>query len=370
MTVPDSLPLPPHDDQLPAVATLLDAEAMATHLGQLFAGRVSGVRIRYIDYAPGVSLTVQYDARAAVDGSPIVEAHATTDRDSWRMWAYPHDPFLPLLAADSRQLTNALGVQPSDSLVTRLAWVPQRRAVLRCGSVVVKLYGDPVERARAERALYRLEGALPTAALIKSRPDHGAVVQQALGGRPLHRDDAVRGAGGAAAILQKLHHSALVGLDDLRPPKLLAAADRPAALAAFAVPGLLERIRVLIDQLAATMPDAAVVVPVHGDFNVGQLLVDGDRTWVVDVDTLSEGSPSVDLAAYAANLHNGRSADDDHVRAALAGLRQAYGPSPSDLTWHLAATMLRRVDRPIRRLKKRWPQRTEAIVSAIERMLR
>jgi aminoglycoside phosphotransferase (APT) family kinase protein len=144
---------------------------------------------------------------------------------------------------------------------------------------------------------------------------------------------------------------------------------RPAGLASFAVPELADRIRGVTDQLTATIPDASDVVPVHGDFNVGQLLIDGDRTWVVDVDTLANGSPSVDLAAYAANLHNGRDADDDDVHAALAGLCDAYGRSPSDLTWHLAATMLRRVDRPIRRLKKRWPQRTEAIVSAIERLL-
>jgi hypothetical protein len=32
--------------------------------------------------------------------------------------------------------------------------------------------------------------------------------------------------------------------------------------------------------------------------------------------------------------------------------------------------MLRRVDRPIRRLKMHWPDRTEAIVAAIEALLR
>ena len=342
---------------------------MATHLGELFPGGVSGVRIRYIDYTPGLALTVQYEARTEAAGSPTVEAHAATHGDGWQLWAYPNDPVLSLLSADGDQLTKTLGVQPSDARVTRLAWVPQRRAVLRWGAFVVKLYGDPAELARAERALRTLEGALPTAALITSRADHGAVVQQALGGRPFDRNDAIRRVGGAAEILQRLHRSAMEGLDDLDSATLLAAASRPAALAAFAVPELANRIRAVTDHLAATMPDVADVVPVHGDFNIGQLLIDGDRSWVVDVDTLSKGSPSVDLAAYAANLHNGRDADDGDVHAALAALCDAYGPPPSDLTWHLAATMFRRVDRPIRRLKKRWPQRTEAIVSAIERLL-
>lgn len=342
---------------------------MATHLGELFPAGVSGVRIRYMDYAPGFTLTVQYEACTAAAGSPRVEAHATTHGDGWRLWAYPNDPALPLLSADGGQLTDTLGVQPGNARVTRLAWVPQRRAVLRWGAFVVKLYGDPAELARAECALRTVEGVLPTAALITSRADHGAVVQQALGGRPFDRNDATRRVGGAAEILQRLHRSALAGLDYLDSAMLLAAAGRPAALATFAVPELTNRVRALTDHLAATMPDVADVVPVHGDFNVGQLLVGGDRTWVVDVDTLSKGSPSVDLAAYAANLHNGRDADDDDVKTALAGLCDAYGPSPPDLTWHVAVTMLRRVDRPIRRLKKRWPQRTEAIVSAIERLL-
>ncbi len=342
---------------------------MAEHLGELFVGGISGVRIRYIDYAPGVALTVQYDARSAAVGSPTVEAYAATDRDGWRLYAYPHDPALPLLCADSAHLTKTLGLPPSDLPVTRLAWVPQRRAVLRCGAVVVKLYSDPAELRRAEQALRTLDGALSTAALIMSHPDHGAVVQQALGGRPLGRDDATRGVAGAGLILRTLHGLALEDLDDLRPAKLLAAAGRPAALAAFAVPELAGRIRELVDRLAAAIPEATDVVPVHGDFNVGQLLVDGNRTWVVDVDTLAEGSPSVDLAAYAANLHNGRRGDDADVRVALGALLEVYGPPPHDLRWHVATTMLRRVDRPIRRLKKRWPERTEAIVSAIDALL-
>jgi aminoglycoside phosphotransferase (APT) family kinase protein len=275
-----------------------------------------------------------------------------------------------LLAAGSEQLTVSLGLPPTASPVTRLAWVPQRRAVLRHGDVVVKLYADPAELRGAERALRILDGALPTAALLMVHADRGAVVQSVVGGRPLRRDDALRGTIGAAGILRQLHGLVLDGLDDLGPAELLAAAGRPTALAAFAVPELAERIAALTQHLAATMPDVVDVVPVHGDFNIGQLLADGDRTIVVDVDTLAKGSPAVDLAAYAANLHNGRSGDDEDMAAALTELVEAYGSSPPDLNWHLAATMLRRVDRPVRRLKKRWPDRVGAIVSAIEAVLR
>jgi Phosphotransferase enzyme family len=369
MAASDSLPLPPPDAELAVAATLLDAGAMTDHLGELFGSRVERVRVRYLDYAPGVSLTVQYDGRLADEGARLVEASATTEGSSWRLHAAPHDPALPLLGVDAGELTSALGLDRCDAPVARLAWVPNRRAVLRCGPYVVKLYADAAELVQAERALGLVADVLPTARLVASRPGCGAVVQEALNGRPFGRGEALRGAPAATEILHRLHDATIGGLDAAQPANLLDATRRPAALAAFAVPALKVRIEALIGALTERAPEPTRLVPVHGDFNVGQLLVDDERTWVVDVDTLAEGSPSVDLAAYVANLHNGRPGDDDIVAITRNALVQAYGTSPPDLTWHLAVTMLRRVDRPVRRLKKRWPDRTTAIVEAIERIL-
>jgi hypothetical protein len=368
--VPRSLPLPPPDEALPAAATLLDAAAMTPHLAELFGVAVEAVRVRYLEYEPAVSLIAQYDARLASDPSVVVEAHARTIGSGWAMHAYPEDPALPLLAADNATLAAALGIETTGAPVDRLAWVPQRRAALRCGDVVVKLYANPAEAGTAVAALRALDGGVPTAALIAANFELGAVAQQALGGSALGRGDADGAVHGAAALLRGLHGLTIAGLDLLGPAAVLDAARHPARLAAFAVPGLAGRIDAAIDRLLATMPDLIDVVPVHGDFNLGQLLVDGDRTWVVDVDTLAHGSPAVDLAAYAANLHNGRACDSDEVSAVLARLVDAYGQAPPDLVWHLAAIMLRRVDRPLRRLKKSWPQRTEAVVTAIESLLR
>lgn len=338
---------------------------MTPHLAELFAIPISSARVRYIEYCPGESLIVQYDARTSTSDAAVVEAHAIASPQGWHLRAYPDDPALPLLRCDAAQLADELGL-PGGAVVERLAWVPGRRAVLRSGDVVVKLYAGDDELQRARWALGAVADVLPTAGLLASRPDRGAVAQQALAGLPLGRDDATRSVGRAANILRQLHGAVIDELPDLRPRTLLAAAVRPAALAAFAVPELAERIERLVDQLTATIPIASDVVPVHGDFNIGQLLRDGDRTWVIDVDTLALGSPSVDLAAYAANMHNGRTDDDQAVRATLAKLVDAYGRTPEDLMWHLVATMLRRIDRPLRRLKKRWPERTEAVVVAIE----
>ena len=81
------------------------------------------------------------------------------------------------------------------------------------------------------------------------------------------------------------------------------------------------------------------------------------------------GDPIQPVGEVGANLHNGRQDDGQDVRTVLAELIRAYGRTPPDLTWHLAVTMMRRVDRPIRRLKKRWPERTTAIVTAIEALV-
>lgn len=365
--------MPPHDDGLPAAGVLLDAAAMAPHLSELFGRPVDRVRVRYLDYVPGRSIVAQYDART-IDDDTVLEASATAEGsgdDGFRLYAAPDDAALPLLGADAATLVGALDLPPlpGDTVVRRLAWVPARRAVLRCGPYVVKLYADPAELAQSERALALVDGVLPTARLVRSRPERGIVAQEALAGVPVARGDAIAGADSAAAILHVLHGARIDGLDDGGPAQLLAAIARPAALVSFAVPELAGRVAALAERLRETQPHLERTVPVHGDFNVGQLLADGDRTFVVDVDTLAAGSPAADLAAYVANLHNGRNGDAATVNEALDALVSAYGHRPDDLDWHLAATMLRRVDRPFRRLKKRWPERTAAIVGAIEELV-
>jgi hypothetical protein len=146
---------------------------MADHLGELFGTVVGDVRIRYVDYVPAAALTVQYDALLGEPGSPIVEAFATMDGHSWTL--HSEDAALPLLSASQSQLTNARGLHSTELPIIRLAWIPQRRAVLRCGDVVVKLYSDEVEMSRAEWALRALGDKLPTARFIGS---HRALIRR------------------------------------------------------------------------------------------------------------------------------------------------------------------------------------------------
>jgi aminoglycoside phosphotransferase (APT) family kinase protein len=109
-------------------------------------------------------------------------------------------------------------------------------------------------------------------------------------------------------------------------------------------------------------------VPSHGDFNLGQLLAGPDGPAVVDVDTLCRAPAALDLASYAANLVSGRDGDLAAARAALDRVVAGYGAAPPGLSWYLAASVLRRLDRGLRRGKKDWPRRTELALQAVEEL--
>ena len=110
----------------------------------------------------------------------------------------------------------------------------------------------------------------------------------------------------------------------------------------------------------------------HGDFNVGQLLDDGRRLVVVDTDTLCAAPAEYDPASYCANVVSGRPDDLDDARELARVVRgAARGRLDADVfDWYLAAMVVRRLDRAIRRTKRDWPERTERLVEAAEELLR
>ena len=114
------------------------------------------------------------------------------------------------------------------------------------------------------------------------------------------------------------------------------------------------------------MPNRFDLVVAHGDFNLSQLLERDGELIVVDTDTMCRAPDGYDLAGYIANLLSGRGDDLDDARAATPLLIEGYGARPDHLDWLIAVSTLRRVDRPIRRRKKRWPDRTVAMVEAAQ----
>ena len=53
--------------------------------------------------------------------------------------------------------------------------------------------------------------------------------------------------------------------------------------------------------LAASLP-SVIPCPVHRDFHPGQILVDGDRLWLLDFDLFSLGDPAVDVGNFLAHI--------------------------------------------------------------------
>jgi hypothetical protein len=77
-------------------------------------------------------------------------------------------------------------------------------------------------------------------------------------------------------------------------------------------------------------------------------------------------APSSTVSAPAGNLVSGRPDDEGVAEAALDALARCYGDPPG-LRWHYAVALLRRCGPPFRRLKKRWPEKSMAILDLAER---
>lgn len=357
-----SRPLP-HDEALPIADALLDTATAGDLLRERLGlrGPFERVRIRYLAYEPGRRLTVQYETTGP-DG--VIDSGAVAAADDLCVFAYPHDPALGALA-DAAAVARRLGLP--DATVTRLAWVPGQRAALRCGDAVLKVYADDVAVQAAVHAMRVAGDAVPTARFVGTDEARRVVAQELVPGRTLGLDDVVERGGDAGALARRLQLAVdVAALPVLDAGGVLAQADAPIDLAAFARPALADRLRAARARLAATAPVGTALVAAHGDYNVGQLIDSDHGLTVVDLDTLCAAPAAFDLAAYATNVVSGRAGDVERSQAALVRVVQGAGDEPDHLHWFVAATLLRRVDRAVRRLKRDWPERTDALVAAVE----
>lgn len=378
---------------------MLDPERLAalaaTCLRSDDVGRtVRDVRLRYIDYLPARRLSVR--AVAVLDG-PTTDAAddardlvATTDTEQPEpaLHWYPDDPGLPALAAgpdaivvaalgdkEPRQWARRWTGQWARKLARewqRLAWVPARRAVLGSDDLVVKYHRSAADAVAAFERTHDAALAVPTADALHLDVEHAAVVAARIQGRTLERGDALRRVGEVADVLAHLHGTRLNRLAADRLPErgvddLLSACVHVVGLVTFARPDLARRVDRIVARLAAHAPVGVAKVMTHGDLNVGQLIERTDGSLVVvDTDTLAADAPAIDVAAFATNLISGRAGDLDAAFEVTDALVRARGERPEALDWYLAACVLRRLDRPLRRVKSRWPERVERTLEALE----
>jgi aminoglycoside phosphotransferase (APT) family kinase protein len=112
---------------------------------------------------------------------------------------------------------------------------------------------------------------------------------------------------------------------------------------------------------ASDAPDDTIV---HGDLYESQILVDGDRLGLIDLDDLGPGDPLLDAANFSAHLlllgTGGGPAGGrilryrDELRAASC---RRLGTGPADLAWREAYCLLRLAGGPFRVLHPEWPRR-------------
>jgi hypothetical protein len=349
---------------------------------------VTEVRVGYLEYHPGASLVVQVSA--VVDGHPRSAVVRTGDavtpavRGSGRWlpelagvvhWL-PSDPSLPLVASTARELYALLPHslratrQPAgpDTPARVLAYVPGRRATLALEPYVLKTYASSAafETARAAMALLGDGRELPTPRQVTALPACRATVQHHVTGTPAGLPQAVALAEPAGELVRRLHRSERRASVRRDPVAQLRDAREAVDVLGAVLPDQRERAGDLLARLAGAAPTDLPLVLSHGDFTIDQLLVTGDGGLVVtDVDNACQAPAALDLASFAANLVSGRDGDDERAYAVLSALVASHG-APPGLAWHFAVALLRRCDRPFRRWKKRWPQKSLNILTMAE----
>ncbi|MCC3267307.1 phosphotransferase [Arthrobacter gengyunqii] len=304
--------------------------------------RVAGVPRRSSADSPRQPVQLQVGATTAVltpeQGRRTVRG--SVDGTAVRLWVHPRDPVLPSLAwatnpdAVARDLF-AAGTDGARASLTLAAYRPLRRAVIRCTFEESTAYLKVLQSGQVPGLRRRLEAAaaagLPVPPLLDitsgAVPEPDSILALgALPGRSLHQHLHAFPAGIEPQALLEL----LAGLPAaaLSLPRKPAWADRVmdyAAGAVVALPQEAERIaRCAAETHAAVCAaDPGPLVPAHGDFHGGNLLVDdspvdnlllgnllpdkGRTGWkisgMLDVDALGPGHLVDDLACFAGHLY-------------------------------------------------------------------
>ena len=250
-------------------------------------------------------------------------------------WSHPNDPLLSGLAwaCDAQSVGPALfGVRTAT--LTTLGYRPMRRAVLRAEGAGETRFLKVLPRDRAALLRRRHEllldaGIAAPQPVGSPRPD--VLVTMPASGTPLAQRLMVDGAAelGPQVLIELLEGFPRAACDlPARPP--WSARVRDYARAATAVlPSESVRITALASQVEEVIRSAPAgpVVPTHGDFYEGNLLIaDGRITAVLDLDNVGPGHLVDDLACFLAHLAVLPCVDDRYTKvpSAQARFQQAF----------------------------------------------
>jgi hypothetical protein len=391
------------DPRIPQMARLLDSLEMRPVLQRALGddAHISNVRGRYLRYKPGTNLVVHYeldienqkwDASALVAASADLAARAAKPANatlariaSLRSVAtkplsydpetraliqfWPLEIKLPALARPPAQLIRALvdaGMPPvADSRAepARLAYKPRRRAVLRFGDHVVKIYARDDHFTSAWSSLERISTMdVATARAEAAVAELRVTAQEWLAGSDLGPPRAM--AHHAGRFLQRLHGSAPEGLVAFPARRQLDIAAASARLVTTIAPELGDLVRRLVCELEHAMPSDGPLVVSHGDYHSRQLLGLASGIGAIDFDGMRAAANALDPATFAAHVVRGRPGDLQHAASVLDALVEGYGGRPRNLAWYWATSILRRSPFPFRDLDVRWPEKVARMVHA------
>lgn len=406
------------DAALPGLATLLDPDALLALLRRHAPDRgLVTLRVTYVRYKPGENCLAAFAARTADgatmlgyaktyrDGQSVKLERARTRAEAAGPWGtgrfvvdsplltvctFPNDDKLPTLLrvaetdARHRLLRRLLPNAPAlwDAELRVLRYKPERRLV-GCVSIprspdapraAIRCYTPRgFGRAGAAQDTLRSGTTLRVAEVLGKSRSTSAVALAWLPGTPLSEaarpvEPDVMPLVGVA--LAELHAQRLSEPHD-RSAGVEAAEWRAAAESLRAVhPVVGARASALVEDLTASLPNRASSRLVHGDFYAQQVVVDGSRIGIIDLDRAGWGDPAIDLGTFIAHLERDvlagelQPADLETASAALlAGYRSAGGlVEPRQVGVHTAAALIRLATEPFRTRDPEWPARTEALV--------
>lgn len=412
------------DAALPGLAVALDADGFVARLrAALPEAGILGGEITYLRYKPATNCLVTYRLRCAhgpVDvyakahtpaalhklrkvadrataPSPLGPGRLVLPELALTVCAFPNDDKLRALVrlADARLrgrlLRRVFEDRPAlwDAVPQPLRYKPERRCVAALvpehgdDGAVLRFYADD-EHAAALRGAeaFASRGPLRVARLLGSSRRHRIVGLELVPGRPLTGllPEPVFDAASLArvgAALAELHDYPAARLACRRREEELAALSAAAAAVGAVLPRLADRAGALARELGSRLAGSLFEPqPVHGDFYAGQVLLDGDRAVLLDLDRAALGDAAGDLGNFAAHLE--RDALEGRVPASrvaearealLDGYQTAARPvHPARLALHTAVGLLRLAPEPFRRFHDDWPARTEALLDRAEEL--
>jgi len=399
MLTPDDRDLIARDRAVPGLATLLDGEALGELLSD-FLTPLGGVRVEYLRYKPGTSLTCglvldtpsgvvrAFGVAASADFAmklpkmtglyrrglhrPLASAAA----DHVVVSTMENDPALPGLRGGMHGLHRALPDGLAEGRLRVVRYRPLRRAV-----TVVDVGGVPaavvrvVEPKAVDAHLRRLRAAvaeqLPVPRELGHSRRRGIIATAYVAGTVAENgvtDHATQTLAGA--VLADWH--ARPGHVRLPQVDAINSLVTTAALVGELVPGLesdaASLARSVAGRLSATGADQRRLV--HGDFSIDQLVRTATHVTVLDLDRVRQDAPEWDAATwFAAEVLAGHvppTADPEDVLAPLlAAYREAGGADlRPDLRLYAAAALLLRAGEPFRLRRPEWAHRAAEIVRA------